>query len=144
VQLRTLLENQNFVRIPLKSLATGHYKLVAKINGKKGDFILDTGASTSCIGFESSHAFLLHSEESDIKAAGAGAIDMETRITHNNTLEIGKKRIKNTSFVLFDLQHVNAALKQTKEASIDGIIGADILKSCRATIDYGRNCLYLK
>lgn len=138
------MEGQNFERIPLKKLNTGHYKLSIKINNKKGDFILDTGASTSCIGFESASYFILNTVESEIKAAGAGAIDMETKIAINNQLEIGRLKLNNQDIILFDLSHVNSALHQVDENGIHGILGADLLKRLRAVIDYGRNCLYIK
>ncbi|QIE59679.1 acid protease [Rasiella rasia] len=142
--LRSFLEADGFYRIPLKKLQTGHYKFQAKINGVKGQFILDTGASTSCIGMQSILFFLLHNEDSDVKAAGAGATNMQTQIARNNILTIGALAIKRTDFVLFDLSHVNEALEQAFEEPVHGIIGADILKKYRAVIDYGRNCFYLK
>ena len=142
--LRSFMEAQGFYRVPLKKLATGHYKLSAKINGIKGDFILDTGASTSCIGMISVGYFILKSEESEIKAAGAGAIDMETRLARNNHISLGSWSVKNMDFILFDLSHVNEALNQAEEDIVHGIIGADFLKKMRSVIDYGRNCLYIK
>lgn len=142
--LRKFLEDQNFKRIPLKKLKTGHYQLTLKINGISGDFILDTGASTSCIGFESVSHFTLVSEESEIKAAGAGAVDMETKIAKNNLLEIGQSIVKDIDIILFDLSHVNGALQQVDEKRVHGILGADLLKQLRAVIDYGRNCFYIR
>ncbi len=142
--LRRFLETQGFFRIPLKRLETGHYKMKAKVNGIAGDFILDTGASTSCIGLLDSAYFFLISEESSIKAAGAGAINMETKVSRGNNLSINSWEIKNMDFVLLDLSHVNEALSQTNEKAIHGIIGADFLKKRRGVIDYGRNCLYVK
>lgn len=144
MQLRTFLTEQNFFRIPLQKLPTGHYKFSAKVNDRLGDFILDTGASTSCIGFHCADFFLLKSEESDIKASGAGATNMDTRISVKNKLQLGAKKVGNIDFVLFDLSHVNEALSQAEAGSVHGIMGADFLKSHRAVIDYGRNCLYLK
>jgi predicted aspartyl protease len=144
MQLRTFLETQGFYRIPLKRLATGHYLFTATINDVPGTFILDTGASTSCVDLIDSSHFSLISEESIIKAAGAGAINMETMLARKNTFTIGKWVVKNMDFVLFDLSHVNQALLQADENSIHGIIGADFLKSHRSIIDYGRNCFYVK
>ena len=142
--LRNLLEAQDFRRIALKKLKTGHYHLSLKINNKRGDFILDTGASTSCIGFENIAHFILESEDSDIKAAGAGAIDMETKIAKGNRVNIGGVEYANIDLILFDLSHVNNALAQVEEKRVHGILGADLLKRMRAVIDYGRNCLYIK
>lgn len=142
--LRKFLEAQNFYRIPLERLTTGHYQFSAKINGVPGRFILDTGASTSCVGLSYSTHFLLIKEDSLIKAAGAGAINMETMLSRKNNFTIDKWVINDMDFVLFDLSHVNHALSQANEEPIHGIIGADFLKSHRSVIDYGRNCFYVK
>lgn len=143
-ELRTLLEAKGFFRVPLKKLKTGHYKLTARINGMQANLILDTGASSSCIGFKSASLFHLKTEKSEIKAAGAGAIDMETLLSKMNTIKLGQKKIIGVEFVLFDLGHVNEALQQANETSVHGILGADLLKSMRAVIDYGRNSMYIK
>lgn len=144
ISLRKLLESQGFYRIPLRKLKSGHYKFAAEVNNCKGDFILDTGASTSCIGFESVSYFLMNSEESPIKAAGAGAINMKTHLAKENTIRIGAWKGQNIPFVIFDLSHVNEALRQVEEKAVHGIIGGDFLKEARAVIDYGRNALYVK
>ena len=143
-QLRNLLEGKGFYRIPLRKIKSGHYTFSAKINSISGIFILDTGASTSCIGFSNDTYFNLINEESKIKAAGAGAIDMETKLSKYNTITIGSWNLNRIDFVLFDLSHVNEALKQVEESPVHGIIGADFLKQSRAVIDYGRNCFYVK
>jgi len=144
MQLRELLESKGFYRIPLNKLKSGHYRFSAKINSVSGDFILDTGASTSCIGFDSVDYFYLNSEASKIKAAGAGAINMKTELARNNNISIGVWELTKIDFVLFDLSHVNEALQQVEENPVHGIIGADFLKQTRAVIDYGRNCFYVK
>jgi len=144
MQLRELLESKGFYRIPLKKIKSGHYKFSAKINSISGNFILDTGASSSCIGFKNISYFFLKSEASSIKAAGAGAINMKTKLARNNNIVIGYWSITKVDFVLFDLSHVNEALLQVEEEPVHGIIGADFLKRTRAVIDYGRNCLYIK
>ena len=142
--LRNFLEKQGFHRVPLKKLKTGHYKLPVTVNHVPGMFILDTGASTSCIGFDGIPGFLLKSETSEIKASGAGAVNMDTKISRRNLLSVGEKRFKDVDFVLFDLSHINEALGQVKEAPVHGILGADLLKKHKAVIDYGRNALYFK
>ncbi|MGJ8665036.1 MAG: retropepsin-like aspartic protease [Patiriisocius sp.] len=144
MQLREILETKGFVRVPLKAMASGHYSCVIKLNGIKGTFIVDTGASTSCIGFDFIDYFKLKSIESDVIAAGAGATDMKTQLSENNKLTLGKHITQKMNFVLFDLSHVNKALSQIDPNVVHGIIGADYLKNNRAVIDYGRNCLYLK
>ncbi len=142
--LRQFLESKKFKRISLKKINSNHFEVIAKVNGIKGTFILDTGASNSCIGLDSVDYFKLEVEESEVKAAGAGAIGMFTQIAVGYPLKIGEWSIKKVDFVVFDLAHVNEALKIADAEAVNGIIGADVLKESRAVIDYGRNCLYLK
>jgi len=142
--LKKVLRKKKYVRIKLKKIITNHLELSAKINGVKGKFILDTGASNSCVGLDLIEHFKLISEESEVKAAGAGATDMETQKSEKNRLQIGKWKTKNCNLVLFDLQHVNTALVQHNAEKVDGIIGADILQAGKAFIDYDKKVLYLK
>jgi hypothetical protein len=144
VQLRSLLEAKGFQRILLRKMSTGHYTCQVKLNLIKGVFIVDTGASSSCIGLEYVALFNLIKEESDVIAAGAGASNMKTARASNNMLELQKHTTKNISFILFDLSHVNKAISQVDPTIVHGIIGADYLKRYSAVIDYGRNCMYLK
>lgn len=142
--LRQFMEFKGFIRVPLKKLASGHYLFHGKINSIKGDFILDTGASVSCIGLYESEHFNLVKEHSVLKGVGAGAGDMDTMISKKNTFQLGSKSFKNMDFILLDLHHINQALMQMDGISVHGIIGADFLKTRRAVIDYGRNCFYFK
>ncbi|MFH6602448.1 retropepsin-like aspartic protease [Maribacter algicola] len=142
--LKKLLLRKRYIKIPLVLTATNHLEIVARINGVKGRFILDTGASNTCIGFNKIDLFKLTSEETDIKAAGAGATNMETLISPKNQIQIGDWKKKKIKIVLFDLVHVNEALTAHNALPVDGIIGADVLKKAKAVIDYGKNCVYLK
>ena len=116
----------------------------ATINDVKGRFILDTGASNSCVGLDLIEHFNLDAQESETKAAGAGATDMETKQSKNNILRIGDWKTKKCHLVLFNLSHVNTALVQHKAKEVHGIIGADVLRKGKAFIDYNKNVLYLK
>ena len=142
--LKTFLAKKKYIKIPLVLTATNHFEITASINGVKGRFILDTGASNTCVGLDKISFFKLVSEDSKIKAAGAGATNMETQISKKNSIEIGLWSKKKLRLVLFDLSHVNQALTTHKALPVDGIIGADILKKAKAIIDYDKNCVYLK
>jgi len=142
--LKDFLLKQGYIAVKLKLTKTNHFEIKATINGVKGLFILDTGASNSCIGFESVDAFNLNVQDSDVKAAGAGAIDMQTQVSKKNNVKIGKWRDKKTTLILFNLIHVNTALTNHNSNPVDGIIGADILKKTKAIIDYNKKYLYLK
>lgn len=142
--LKKLLEGKGYHRIKLKYTETNHFELVAKINKIEGNFILDTGASSSCVGFEAIEHFNLLAEESEVRAAGAGATNMLTQIAQKNSIEIKGWKKKKIDLVLFDLTHVNEALLNHKAEKVHGIIGADILKRGKAVIDYKNKALYLK
>ena len=142
--LNKFLLEKGYTKVKLKLTKTNHFEIKATLNGVRGVFILDTGASSSCVGFEAIDTFKLSSEASKIKAAGAGATDMETQVSKKNTLTIGSWEKNNAILILFNLIHVNTALVTHNSTPVDGIIGADILKKAKAVIDYEKKYLYLK
>ena len=142
--IQKILKKKKYFKVKLKRIATNHLELKAKINGVKGRFILDTGASNSCVGLDRIEYFNLDAQESETKAAGAGATDMETLQSENNSLKIGDWKTNKCHLVLFNLSHVNKALTQHNANEVHGIIGADILESGKAFIDYKQKILYLK
>lgn len=144
ISLKSILSKKGYVKIKLKKTNTNHFEVKAKINGIKGRFILDTGASNSCVGLDMIERFKLDAKDSKVKAAGAGAVDMETQQSTRNSLEIGDWKYQNLNLVLFDLSHVNIALKNHGAKTVEGIIGADILEKGKAIIDYKKKRLYLK
>ena len=142
--LHEFLSAKNYTRVKLHLTKTNHFEIKATINGVKGVFILDTGASNSCVDFEAIETFRLEAEDSIVKAAGAGAIDMDTKTAKKNKVKIGKWKNNKIVLVLFNLSHVNTALVNHNSKPVDGIIGADILKKAKAIIDYQKKYLYLK
>ena len=141
--LQDFLKGKKYKKIPFKVLKTQHLLIKGTINGVKGNFILDTGASNSCVGFESVDRFLLNAQFSETKAAGAGAVGMETQLAKNNEIQLGRWK-KKFHLIVFDMCHVNQALIQYKTKPVDGIIGADVLLKGKAIIDYSNHYLYLK
>ena len=142
--LKDFLLHKGYSKIKLKFTKTNHFEIKASINGVKGRFILDTGASSSCVGFEAIERFNLKVKDSEIKAVGAGASDMLTKISNSNDLKIGKWTKKRVALILFNLSHVNTGLINHNAEPVDGIIGADILKKGKGIIDYEKKYLYLK
>jgi hypothetical protein len=95
------------------------------------------------VGFESVDFFKLEATKSKTKAAGAGATGMLTQVATDNHLKIGTWKCSEFQIVIFDLSHVNEALRQHKTKEVQGIIGADVLLHGNAIIDYASNSLYL-
>jgi predicted aspartyl protease len=144
MNLQHILKRKHYKKVSLKKINTNHFEVKAKINGVKGRFILDTGASNSCIDINLSEKFKLKLKDSETKAAGAGAIGMETKISEKNSIKLKDWTYKSLNIVLLDLSHVNTALTEHNAKAVDGIIGADVLKKGKAVIDYGKNKLFLK
>ena len=142
--LPEILKKESYKQIKFKVTKTQHLLIKASINGVKGNFILDTGASSSCIGFESVEFFLLEAKKSKTKASGAGAVGMFTQIATGNKMQLGSWKDSEFDLVIFDLSHVNAALIEHKAKPIQGIIGADVLMNGKGIIDYFNQYLYLK
>lgn len=138
------LKEKGYKRIKFKISKTQHLLIKARINGIEGNFILDTGASNSCVGFECIAHFGLSAADSDTRAAGAGGVGMLTQTSLKNILKMGRWQSRDFNLVIFDMSHVNEALRQYKAKPVHGIIGADILMEGKAIIDYYNNCFYLK
>ena len=65
--LYQLLRSKGYTRVRLQSLSTNHYVLVATLNGVKGRFILDSGASNTCVSTELTAHFHLNAKPSEEK-----------------------------------------------------------------------------
>ena len=141
--LQKFLLKKEYIKVKLHLTKTNHFEIKATINGVRGLFILDTGASSSCIGFDDIDLFKLKVEDSDIIAAGAGDSNMETKVSKGNEIKIKQWHKKRFTLVLFNLTHVNTALINHNSQPVNGIIGADILKKGKAIIDYNKKYLYL-
>lgn len=142
--LYQLLRFKGYTRVRLQTLPTNHYVVVVNLNGVEGRFILDTGASTTCVSAELTAHFHLNAKPSEEKASSASANELDTEVAYHNNLKVGSWYSQRRSVVLFDMQAVNHALQKLDIESVDGIIGADVLQSTKAVIDYQNDWLYLK
>lgn len=131
-------------KIPFKIIKSNHILVKAKINGIKGTFIIDTGASNCCVCFENKNKFLLHTHETDTKAAGAGAINLETLASAKNKLEIYSWKNKDFNLILINMKHIKQSLQNFYKKPIDGVLGADVLIASNANIDYKNKLLLLE
>jgi len=139
----SFLKSVGYISVKLKLLKTNHYLLKACINGVEGKFILDSGASSSCICLSLENKFKISSKKNKIKASSATSNMEDTRLSKNNTIETGKWG-STINLVSIDMTHINRVLSEKETESVDGIIGADVLKKSKAVIDYESNKLYLK
>jgi len=143
ITLNKFLKNGGYSSVKLIFLKTKHYLIEVKVNSITGRFILDTGASNSCICTSFEDKFKVISEDSKEKASSANSEMTHTKISKRNVIQIGKWN-SNASLITFDMSHINNALSQKKIDPIHGIIGADVLKKSKSILDYKTNKLYLK
>ena len=139
----SFLKSIGYISVKLKLLKTNHYLLKACINRVEGKFILDSGASSSCICLSLESKFKIDSKENKIKASSATSNMEDTCLSKNNTIKIGKWR-STINLVSINMTHINKVLSEKETESVDGIMGADVLKKSKAVIDYESNKLYLK
>ncbi|HUG46165.1 MAG TPA: retropepsin-like aspartic protease [Sphingomicrobium sp.] len=132
-----------FTALPVREVATGHHLIEATINGRTGDFVLDTGANMSVIDDN-------HLEDFGI-AAGAGALGGavaiggggQARRVRIDSFEIGGVDVRQNRIVTSNLGNLLTVLGRASGTRVDGIIGQDVLTEHRAIIDVARPMLYL-
>ena len=144
LKLKTFLQENSYSSVTFKRIKTNHIQIKAEINGIKGIFIIDTGASNTCIDLENHKLFKIFPKESPEKASSATAEISKTMISKSNKIKIGKWMKKNISIVLFDMAFINKTLFDQGAKRVNGIIGSDLLKKGNAIIDYSNNKLFLK
>ena len=143
MKLKKFLKKQGYQPIVLTTLPSGHHLLSAKLNGKKGNFILDTGASTTCIDEAKIEKFKIKAKDTEHKATGAGSNDIDIQFSKKNKLKIGDWQIKKLPLVVMNLGHINEVLSMF-DIEVDGIIGSDVLHDGKGIIQYEKELLFLK
>ena len=118
--------------IKLKLTKTRHLTCHARINGIKAILLLDQ-----------KETYDIKEKGDPFEAAGAGKDKVKAVLGHRCELILGRHKVKKHSFVLLDMQHINATLVRENTAPINGILGADFLKKNRALIDYKNKTLTL-
>ena len=127
-------------------LLTGsnHILIECKINYVSGIFIVDTGASNSCINYLSASKFNIEFEVSNEKASSATDEINEIFNSKENILKIGDFQKNDFDLVLFDMTFLNNSLKEKGVSEVDGIIGGDILNKLKACINYKKKEISLE
>lgn len=138
------LKKERYKAVTFKIARTNHLFARVKVNGVWGDFILDTGASNSCIDFNYIDQFGLTTSISETTASGAGGNGLFTEVSYDNQIQLGRWKMESFNFVLLDLSHVNNALTEYKTKNVHGIIGSDVFIHGNAIVDYQHHTLYLK
>ncbi|MBK6446836.1 MAG: clan AA aspartic protease [Bacteroidetes bacterium] len=122
-----------------------HLTIVARINGKSVQMLIDTGASRTVFDKKRSLRFVGESnhEPHDKLSTGLGTNTMKTHIANLKKIRIGDLLIENFEAVLLDLEHVNDSYEKLGLTPIDGVLGSDLLVKHKAVINFGKKELKL-
>jgi hypothetical protein len=133
-----------FTAVPLRRAATtGHHLVEARVNGRAGLFVLDTGANMSVIDDDHVATFGLGAP-AGVRGGGVaigGAVT--ARLATIRSLEIGGIRLRQRQMVVADIGNLMAAMRPLAGGAVHGLIGQDVLNAHRAVIDMKRPALYL-
>lgn len=115
-----------------------------EVNGRKGVFILDTGANVSVIDVDHAGQFDLDGQtparDGSMVMGGGGTSARQVRI---DSLSLGPIPVRQRHMVLTDLGPLGDAMAPLVGGAVHGLIGQDVLKEHRAVIDVKRPLLYL-
>lgn len=142
--IKKILETKGYSTIPLKKTKNQHLVGVFEVNDLEGLFLIDTGASNSCIRLDMESEFSLIAKESSMELSGAGNEKLNAKPTAKSRITYKGGFIMKLKFFMLDMTSINKSLADQGSENIDGILGADFLKRTNALIDYKSKKLFLK
>lgn len=122
------------------NFATGGYNLLARIiiNGKPALFLVDTSSATTVLDSDHMQKFVEQTElkRNPRKNLAPGSSSVYSYIANIERLEIGSVVIKNYKAASVDLSNINRAFRGMGNPQVDGLLGCDLLRHCKATINF--------
>lgn len=146
-ELHAFLLNKGYHAIPFIKNAVGHLLVDIIINGEKGSFILDTGASATIVDTKQASRLqlVLQTDDATFEGAGAGGQGLEVIPSKGNRLEIGSYLLPDYPLLVMSLfANITQVFEQAGvHEELSGVLGVDILIPGKAVIDYSSMTLYL-
>ena len=121
--------------VPFK-LVGDHIVVQAKMNGRTGRFILDTGSGAASVVPSFAERAKLSPIGGDVHAAGAGAGETKVRIGETSHLEIGPLQFAPMMVMLLSTDPFAAAGQP-----LSGALGYDVFAKWSVTIDFEQETL---
>ncbi len=137
------------IKIPIKiiELEPDNYHIIISgefADGKKGNWVIDTGASKTVFDKNLAQYYSeLHGESDQIHTAGIGDEPQDISLGLLNAFQIGKLKVEKLKVALLDLSHINNLYSKCSEIKICGLFGSDFLLNYNAVIDYKKQLLFL-
>ena len=144
MNLPAYLKSVGYVEIPFSVPRVNHSVVQAKVNGEDVVLIVDTGASRTCIAETCAERLGLTVGRVE-EVAVSFALPKKTKaLSKLESLDIGSLHLTDFDTWLVDFSYLNMIVQWQGEEFCDGVLGADILLSKSAVIDYKCRKLYLK
>ncbi len=142
--LEQFLSEAGYGRLEMDRLRTGHFTVSGSADSVSLAMIIDTGASHTLIDTDRAERFDMATHDRGNLATGLGTSAGRTESGRLRNVVIGSMRFDTLRVTVLDLSNVNQVLRGLGNEPVDGVIGADVLMSRRAVIDYGSLHLYFK
>jgi len=117
-----------------------HLMIAGKINGRKANFLVDTGASRTVFDEHAIMPYLKEAcfEDNEKLSTGLGTNEMPSRVTMIESIRFGRLEIINYPSVVINLSNVHLSYQALGLPGIVGVLGGDLLHEHQCRIDYGR------
>jgi len=143
MNLPAYLKSLGYIEVPVTVTRINHIVVQAKANGEDVTLIVDTGASRTCIAESTVERLGLISGRVE-HAASVALPKKRKALSKLESLDIGSLHMTNIETWIVDFSYINMIVQMKGEEFCDGVLGADILTSKSAVIDYRCGKLYLK
>ncbi len=125
---------------------TGGYNLLARviINGKPALMMVDTGSPKTVLDTDHLQKFVNQTElKRNARRGLAGTTSVYSYIATIDKLEIGSITITDYKAAAVDLGQINRSFRGMGNPQIDGLLGCDLLRHCKAVIRFEERLLEL-
>lgn len=126
---------------------TGGYNLLARviINGKPALLLVDTSSAKTVLDTDHLQKFVNQTElkRNPRKSMTSGSTSVYSYIATIETLELGSVVINNYKASAIDLSQINRTFRSMGNPQIDGLLGCDLLRHCKAVIRFEDRVLEL-
>lgn len=135
----------DLIFIPADEEWSSHIAVQVKVNGKEATMVIDTGASNTVFDLNKVDEYILENASVPFgeKAVGLGSDQLETQMASNVSLMLAEMEFTKFFLILLDLSIINETFKRLGAKEVEGIIGTDLLLSCKALINYRKKTLSL-
>jgi len=130
----------NIVEVPFNLLSIEgdgyHLMIEGKINAKKANFVIDTGASRTVFDQQTILQFVDNPDfqNNERLSTGLGTNEMPSMVIEIERLAFGAAAVENYPAIAINLEHIHSSYAQLGLPEIHGVLGSDLLVHFRAVM----------